>query len=113
MLALIVECGVPAEVLRRDVHGGGDVISVCMQERTPRLGIVITQVRGVLPVEGDDVGPHISRVVLQFRHGLIQLHAIFVTEQSVVTQMLRPGTGGDVFCVALGGLHLGPVFFQG
>ena len=50
MLALIVECGVPAEVLRRDVHGGGDVISVCMQERTPRLGIVITQVRGVLPV---------------------------------------------------------------
>ena len=112
MLSFIVEGGVPAEVLGRNVHSGSDVVAVCAQERTPRLGVVIAQTCGVLPVEGDDVCPHISGVVLQFRHGLVQIHTALVTEQPVVTQTLRSGTGGDVPGIALRGLHLRPVLLQ-
>ena len=113
MLSLIMEGGVPTEVLGRDLHGGGNVIAMCTQESTPRLGVVIAQALSVLPMERDDVRPHISRVVLQFRHGLVQIHTILISKQSMVTQTLSARTSGNVFCVALGGLYLRPVLLQG
>lgn len=59
MVPLIVKRSVPAEVLQRNIHGGSDIISVCPQESTPRLDIVIPQAGGVLTLQGEDVRPYI------------------------------------------------------
>ena len=65
MVALIMEGSVPAEVLGRNVHGGGNIVAVGAEEIPPRPGVVIAQPLRVLPFQGDDVRPHISGVVLQ------------------------------------------------
>ena len=48
MVPLVVVGGIPAEVIRRDVHSGGDVIAVCPEQILPRLGIVVAKTGGVL-----------------------------------------------------------------
>ena len=113
MLALVMEGGVPTEIPGGNLHGGSNVIAVCTQERTPRLGVVIAQALSVLPMERNDVRPNISCVVLQFRHGFVQIHTILISKQSVVTQTLGAGPSGDVLGIAFGGLHLRPVLLQG
>ena len=69
VLPLVVESGIPAEVIWRDVHRGGDVVAVCPEQIHPRLGIVVAKTRRILPLQGDDVGPHVAGVVIQFIHG--------------------------------------------
>ena len=51
MLALIVEGSVPAEVIRLNVHGGGDVIAICSEQVPPRFGVVIAKTRSVLTLQ--------------------------------------------------------------
>ena len=41
VLTLVMEGSVPTEILERDLHGSSNIIAVCTQERTPRLGVVI------------------------------------------------------------------------
>ena len=48
----------------------------------------------------------------QFVHGCVQRHMIRITKQAVTPQPLHSGTGGDVFSVAVGGLHTVPVLLQ-
>ena len=55
MVALIMEGSVPAEVLGRDIHSGGDVVAVGAEEIPPRSGIVVAQPFCVLSLQGDDV----------------------------------------------------------
>ena len=76
------------------------------------LETCIAQPHRVLPFERNDVGPNISGVLFQFRHGALQVHTIFVTEQAVAAQPLRTGTSGDVPGVALHGGELVPVGLQ-
>ena len=112
VLALIMEGGVPAEVIWRDVHSYGDVIAVCPEQVPPRPGIVVAKAGGVLALQGDDVGPHVAGVVVQLVHSVCQIHAVLVTEQTVVPQALCPGSGGDVLHIAVRLLHRCPVFLQ-
>ena len=112
MLTLVMEGGIPAEVIRRDVHRGGDVIAVGTEQIPPRLGIVIAKTGGIFPLQGDDVGPHVAGVVVQLVHSVCQIHAVLVTEQTVVPQALCPGSGGDVLHIAARLLHRCPVFLQ-
>ena len=63
-------------------------------------------------MQGDDVRPDVSGVVLQLGHGGIQIHMIRVAEQAVVTQTLGAGPGCDILHVAIRLLHLLPVFLQ-
>ena len=101
MVAFIVKCRVPTKVLGRNVHGGGDVVAVGAEKISPRPGIVIAQSFCVLPFQGDDVRPYVSRVVLQFRHGLVQLHTIFVTEEPMRAEPFRSRPRCDVLHVAI------------
>ena len=93
--------GVPAEVIRRDIHGIGDIIAVGAEQVPPRFGIVIAKPGGILPLQGDDVCPHVAGILIQLPHGLLQVHAVLVPKEAVVTQPLRPWTGGDVLHVAV------------
>ena len=48
MLALIVEGSVPAEVVRLNIHGGGNFITIGSEQVPPRFGIVISKTRRTL-----------------------------------------------------------------
>ena len=74
--------------------------------------MVIPQSLRVLPVEGDDVRPHVAGVVIQFIHDSAQIHIVIVTEQAVFPQPLHSGPQGDVFGVAFHALYPIPIRFQ-
>ena len=112
MIALIVECRVPAEVLRRYFHRRGDVIAVGTQQCAPCGRVVIPQPLRVLPVEGDDVCPHVAGVVIQFVRDSGEVNDIVITEETVFTQPLRSGPQGDVLGVAFHALYPIPIRFQ-
>ncbi len=101
MLALIVEGSVPAEVIRLNVHGGGDVIAICSEQVPPRFGVVIAKTRSVLTLQGEDMRPHIPVVLIQLLHGLFQIHSLLITKEPVVTKPLRSRPGGNVLHVAI------------
>ena len=82
MLHLIMESGVPSEVIRRNVHGG-DVVVVCPEQIHPHFSIVAVQPCCILPFQGEDVRPYLSSVVVQFFHGLCQVHAVLITKQTM------------------------------
>ena len=113
MIALVMEGGVPTEVLRLDVHSGSNVVAVRPQQCAPRRRVVISKPCGILPFQRNDVRPYVTSVALQLVHGLVQRHMIRVIKQAVAAQPFRSGTGGDVLGVALGGLHTVPVLLQG
>ena len=101
MLPLIVKGGVPAEVVRLDVHGGGDVIAVGAEQVPPCFGVVVAKARGVLPLQGENMRPHIPVVLIQLLHGLLQVHSLLITKEPVVTEPFRPRPGGNVLHVAV------------
>ena len=72
MLALVVEGSIPSEVTGWDLHCRRDVVAVGADEVSPRRGVIEAEPGSILTLEGDDVRPHISRVALQFLHGLLQ-----------------------------------------
>ena len=45
--------------------------------------------------------PHISVVLIQFLHGLLQVRSIFITKEPVITKPFRTRPGGDVLHVAV------------
>ena len=113
MIALVMEGSVPSEILRLDVHSGGDIVAVSTQQCLPCRCVVVAQPCGILPLQGNDVRPHVAGVVFQFVHGRVQRHMIRVTKQAVTAQPLGSGTGSDVLGVALDGLHTVPVLLRG
>ena len=112
MVTLIVEGRVPTKILQWDLHRCGDVVAVGAEQCAPCVRMVIPQPLRILPVEGDDVRPHIAGVVIQFIRDSGEVNGIVITEQTVLTQPFRPRTQGDVLGVAL---HRGepvPIRFQ-
>ena len=112
MIALVMEGGIPAEVLRWDLHCRGDVIAVGTQQCAPCFCVVIPQPLRVLPVEGDDVCPHVAGVVIQFIRDSGEVNGIVITEETVFTQPFRPRTQRDVLGVTFHALHPIPIRFQ-
>ena len=112
MVTLIVEGRVPTEILRRDLHRRGDVIAVGTQQCAPCVRMVVAQPLRVLPVEGDDVRPHVAGVVIQFIRDSGEVNGIIVTEETVFPQPFRSRTQGDVLGVALHRREPVPIRFQ-
>ena len=83
VMPLVVERGIPAEVLRRNVHRRGDLIAVCAEQVAPRFRVVTAEPRRVLARERDDVRPHVALVVFQFIHCRAQIGVVLVTEEPV------------------------------
>ena len=112
MIPFVMEGGVPAKVLRRDFHCHRNVIAVGAKQSAPRFRVVVPQPLRVLPVEGDDVRPHVAGVMIQFVRDSGEVNGIIVTEETVFTEPLRSRPQGDVFGVAI---HRGepvPIRFQ-
>ena len=101
VLPLIVVGGIPAEVIRMDIHSGGNVVAVGSEQVHPRLGVIVSKPGGILPFQGEDVCPHVAGILIQLQHGLLQVHAVLVSKEAVVTQPLRSWTGGNVLHVAV------------
>ena len=59
---------------------------MCIRDR--RRGVVEAEPSSILPLERDDMRPHISGVVLQFFHGFLQRDCILITEQTVSADAL-------------------------
>ncbi len=57
MVPLVVECGIPAQVGAVDLHVFAEHGPLGAQQRHPLCGAVIAQPCGILPPQGDDVGP--------------------------------------------------------
>ena len=113
MLALVVKGGVPAEVTGRYLHCRCDVVAVRPDKISPRRGVVEAEPGRILTLEGDDVRPHISGVVLQFLHGFLQRDRFLITEQTVDTDALGAWPGGNVLHVLLRLVNGIPVGFEG
>ena len=96
VFALIVEGGVPAEIIQRYFHGGGDFALLGQQKVAPSGGVVVAQPLGVTPLEGEDVCPHSTGILLQLCHRSRKINRTFYTEQAMDTDPLRPGAGGDI-----------------
>ena len=112
VLALVVEGSVPAEVVGRDLHCRRDVVAVGADEVSPRRGVIEAEPGSILPLERDDMRPHISGVALQLRHGLLQRNGVVITEQAMSADALSAGAGGDVLHVLLRLVDGIPVGFQ-
>ena len=63
--------------------------------------MVIPQPLRVLPVEGDDVRPHVAGVVIQFIRDSGEVNGSVITEETVFPQPLCSRSQGDVLGVAL------------
>ena len=112
VLALVVESSVPSEVAGQDLHCRRDVVAVRPDEISPRRGVVEAEPSSILPLERDDMRPHISGVVLQFFHGFLQRDCILITEQTVSADALGAWPGGNVLHVLLRLVNGIPVGFQ-
>ena len=112
MVALVMECGIPAELVGRDIHGGGDVVAVGEEQVAPRPGVIVAQTCGVLPLQRNDVRPHIFLARLKLLRHLFQIHIVLVAEQAVAAYALHARPGGDVLRVDVTLLNVRPVILQ-
>ena len=112
VLALIVKGGIPSEVTGRYLHCRRDVVTVRPNEISPRRGVIEAEPDRILPLERDDMRPHISGVVLQFFHGFLQRDCILITEQTVSADALRARTGGNILHVLFRLVNGIPVGFE-
>lgn len=92
--------GVPPELLRWDLHGGGQLHLVGFEERLPTLGVVEAQPRGVLPFEGIDQRPHRAVMLLRLLHHRVQIHWLSA-EQAVAVVLFRAGAHGHILHISL------------
>ena len=100
-----MECGVPSEVIRRDVHRCGYSVAMGTKQVSPSAGVIVTKAFCVLTLEGDDVRPYVACVTLHLLHRRIEIDVIFVTKQSMTSQALGAWTSGNILCVDLGALR--------
>ena len=96
MVGLVVECRIPAEVIRRNFHGGGNFVAVGPKQAPPCHRIVIPQPCGILSFQRDDMGPHAPGMALNFGFGGVQVHGIAIPEQAVTAPLFRAGARGNV-----------------
>ena len=89
MIAGIVKCGIPAEVLRGYFHLLGDLIPLGAKQVHPRIRGVIAQPFRIFPAEGDDVRPDVTGVIVHFVLHLGQHDGYpLVREQTITTGAL-------------------------
>lgn len=83
VFALVMESSVPTEILWRDTHGCGNLITVGAQQVSPRFSVIVSQPFRVLTPQTDDVRPDIAGVLIQLLNSCGHIHAILVTEQTM------------------------------
>ena len=97
MVGLVVEGGIPPELIPGDLHGLGNLHGVSGKQAFPPLRVVVAQPGGVLPPQGNDWEPHIAGVVCNLLRHLGQgRRLIRAGEKGMGARTLGAGTAGDV-----------------
>ena len=97
MVGLVVEGGIPPELIPGDLHGLGNLHGVSGEQAFPPLRVVVAQPGGVLPPQGNDWEPHIAGVVCDLLRHLGQgRRLIRAGEKGMGARALGAGTAGDV-----------------
>ena len=102
MVGLVVEGGVPPELLPGDLHGLGHLHGVSGEQAFPPLRVIVPQPGGVLPPQGNNREPNVAGVVGDLLRHLGECQKLVrAGEQSVGPRALGTGPAGDVLDVVL------------
>ena len=113
MVALVVEGGVPFQILFGYLEVGGEGIGLCPKHLPPSFALIESESLRILTAQRDDHRPHVSFVVIQFLRDLAELDGDSVIgEQTVGAEAFSSRSGGDIVSVGLGLHHLVSVIFQ-
>ena len=94
---LLMERGVPAQMVRRDLVALRDLVDGSVDHGAPVLHVGVAQPLRVGAAQGDHRHPHDALVVCHLLHGLGEiLHLAVGVPQAVVAIALDAGTVGDV-----------------
>ena len=97
MVGLVVEGGVPPELLPWDLHGLGHLHGVSGEQAFPPFCVIVAQPGGVLPPQGNNREPHIAGVVGDLLRHLGECQGLVrAGEQSVGPRALGTGAACDV-----------------
>ena len=97
LIRLLVEGGVPAQVVRLDLVRFRDVADGGVHQRPPAFRAVIAQPLGVFTAQRDHRRPHISDVLRHLPHRLCEILYLAVgVPQTVFAVLLDAGAMGDV-----------------
>ena len=80
MVAFVVVRSVPTKLFRWDAHGLRNGVALLLQQVLPCGCFVITKALRILPPQGENEGPHLSVVSLQFILCRLEIRDIFCTE---------------------------------
>ena len=99
-MGLIVEGGVPAELIPGNLHGLGHLHGAAGEQAFPPLRVIVSQTGGVLPPQGKDRQPHAAGMVGDLLRHLGECQGLVrAGEQSVGPRALGMGAAGDVLDV--------------
>jgi len=100
VVPLVMEGGVPLQILLRDLHRLRDGSGFGTAESAPALGVVVAEALRVRTAEGKYERPHISRVLRNSLRHLRQIDRLVrLGEETVVADLLHAGALRDVLQV--------------
>ena len=100
MMPLVVESGVPAQVLTADLHVLGEHRTLGAQQRHPLLRTVIAKPCGILPPQGHYMSPDRAFVRHDFFLYLCQYNGFSrIGKQTMLTHPFHTGTVCDVIYI--------------
>ena len=102
VVGLIVEGGVPPELIPGNLHGLGHLHGAAGEQAFPPLRVIVSQTGGVLPPQGKDRQPHAAGMVGDLLRHLGECQGLIRSgEQGVGPPALGAGPAGDVADVVL------------
>ena len=113
MMTLVVEGGVPMEILRRYLEIFCNDSRLGTEHLPPSFSLIVSEALCILTAQRDDHRPHISVIVVQFLRDLVELDGdTVIGEQTVRAEAFGSRSGSNIVCVGLGLHHLVSVIFQ-
>ena len=83
MVSLVMKSRIPPQMVHWNLEIFGKGRRLSPEEIPPTAPVVEAQPGGIFPFQGEDVRPYLSSVVVQFFHGLCQVHAVLITKQTM------------------------------
>lgn len=114
MMALIMEGGIPSQILHGDLQVLRERLGLGPQHVPPPCAPVKSQPLRILTAQGHDGRPYIPLMPVQLLGHLRQLNLdAVIGKKAVGTEALRPRAGGDVVGIGFAGHHRMGVILNG
>ena len=92
MMALVVKCSVPFQVIHGNFHAGCNCLRLGAQHVPPTLAGIKPQTFGILPTQGNDDGPDVALMVVQLLCYLAELNLYTaISEEAMRSDSFHPG----------------------